>query len=85
MRLGKVRLDVTFEYVVDLEDKDMVAHAKECVFEDLGACHRELSGIYGDPEVLIVEEEVSGLSEADIPNFLRDNFAEEDFLTDIDP
>ena len=65
MRMGKVRLDVEFEYVVDLDNKNMVAHAKDALCEDIYNFTRD-----GDFEPLIVEEESPNAQEADIPEFL---------------
>ena len=81
MRIGKVRLDVKFEYVVDLDNRDMVSQAKDCLFEDLQSLHRETEWAFDE---LIVEEESWNLSESNIPDFLREGFEEEDLLADTD-
>lgn len=74
MRLGRLRLDVRLEYVVDLDNPDMRAHAQDCLFEDVGELYKE-----EDLLSLIVEEPDPGLSQADIPEFLLEacEFCEE--------
>jgi hypothetical protein len=67
MRLGKAK--VFLEYVVDLDNKDMIDHA-------LGALYEDLMSAYKNDEVhhLFVTEEDSSLKEEDIPEFLLESY-----------
>ena len=66
MRLGKV--SITHEYVVDLDNKDMVDHAKESLKEDIDSMvkYNEV-----DHAISIIKNS-KGLSQNDIPEFLLD-------------
>jgi len=66
MRLGKIYIPT--HYVVDLDAENMVHEAKDCMFEDLinAVKYNELADW-----VTVVED--SSLSEADIPDFLKDD------------
>lgn len=72
MRIGKVWLDVGFEYNVDLDDPLMVDYAKQLLYEDVQSLHRE-----GDLAELVRQRANSKLTEADIPDFIREVFDEE--------
>ncbi len=64
MRLGKVV--IKNEYVVDLDNKEMVEEATDCLFEDvMNAAKYDELGLW----IRTVED--SSLSEADIPEFLK--------------
>jgi hypothetical protein len=66
MRLGKVKIQI--EYVVDLDDEEMVQHAFDALYEDLcGAC--KYDSIH---DVLEITEEDPSLKQEDIPEFLLD-------------
>jgi len=67
MRLGKVQ--VTFEYVVDLDNQEMVDYAKESIREDIDSAVK-----YTNPINIIQEdmEECKFLEESDIAEFLLD-------------
>jgi hypothetical protein len=63
-RLGKVIFDLS--YVVDLDDADMVDHAKECIYEDIMSAYK-----YDEVQNYIeVTEPDKTLKESDIPQFL---------------
>ena len=63
MRLGKVYLSET--YVVDLDDEEMIEHAREAIYEDVryAVLHEEISSW------IDIKEDTS-LNEKDIPSFL---------------
>ena len=65
MRLGKIYISTS--YVVDLDNESMVDEAKTCMFEDItnAVKYDELASY------IKVKEDIS-LSEADIPEFLKD-------------
>jgi len=65
MRLGKVYIST--KYVVDLDDKSMVDEAKTCMFEDITNAVK-----YDELINWIKVKEDNSLSEADIPEFLKD-------------
>jgi len=66
MRLGKITLD--FEYVVDLDDEEMVEHAKNCLYEDIMN-----SSKYGELfDYISVGNEDKSLVPHDIPSFLKE-------------
>lgn len=73
MRLGKIYIDAS--YIVDLDDEDMVAHAKEVLCEDIYQ-----AGKYNETDYWIkIEETDPGLyTESDIPDFLMENLDEEE-------
>ena len=67
MRLGRVQ--ITNGYVVDLDNENMVQEAKDALFEDFS------NSILKYPvefDFLIEFKEESGLTEEDIPEFLKD-------------
>ncbi len=57
------------EYVVDLDDEDMVAHAKESVYEDVMNSVKHDS-LFGEIEI----DTDSPCSENDIPDFLLETY-----------
>jgi hypothetical protein len=63
MNLGKVR--VNLEYVVDLDNEDMVTYAKDALYEDLMTAHK-----YNGIADWITVVEAPEASENDIPEFL---------------
>jgi len=70
MRMGRVR--ILDEYIVDLDNEAMVGRAKEALIEDIFTAVK-FNEVLGALD--IVEEET--LTEADIPEFLRDDIGEE--------
>ena len=70
MRLGKVCIKI--EYVVDLDNEDMVEEAKACLFEDVmnAVKYDEI-----DSNINVVEDQ--SLTENDIPDFLKELFGQE--------
>ena len=67
MRLGKVKFWI--EYVVDLDNEDMVDHAVQAVMDDLHSMSNRSDMFY---DILSIVEDGS-LKEEDIPSFLIDN------------
>ncbi len=65
MTLGVIR--ISHEIVVDLENKDMVQHGKDALYEDLMNAVK-----YNELGSWIETEERKGLSKSDIPGFLLD-------------
>jgi len=63
VKLGKVIFDLG--YVVDLNDPDMVAHAKECIYEDIMSAYK-----YDEVQSYIEVVDAPGAKESDIPSFL---------------
>lgn len=63
MKLGKIQLSLS--YVVDLDNQEMVDHAKQCLYEDL-----ENMVKYNEISSWIAEYEDKKLKESDIPSFL---------------
>ena len=73
MRLGKVQ--VTFEYVVDLNNEDMVDSAKISIAEDIENSVKYDGLLLGGKTINIIDEtmdECKFLSQSDIPDFLRE-------------
>jgi hypothetical protein len=67
MRLGRVKLNL--DYVVDLDDKDMVDTAKECLYEDIGSMIK-----YNELWEAITVNEDENAEESEISSFLeKDN------------
>lgn len=66
MKLGKVKIEL--EYIVDLDNQDMVDQAKNALYEDLmnAAKYEELF------DMIEVTDEDKTLKETDIPEFLRE-------------
>lgn len=64
MKLGKVKIEL--EYIVDLDNQDMVDQAKNALYEDLmnAAKYEELF------DMIEVTDEDKTLKEEDIPEFL---------------
>lgn len=70
MRLGKVYIPTY--YVVDLDDENMVAEAKDCMLEDI------LNAVkYEEIASWIESTEDNSVLEEDIPEFLKGDEAEE--------
>lgn len=71
MKLGKVKIEL--EYIVDLDNQDMVDQAKNALYEDLmnAAKYEELF------DMIEVTDEDKTLKETDIPEFLREEDEEE--------
>ena len=65
MRLGRVEFNIG--YVVDLDDPDMVQHAKDSIVDDITNAARD--GVFCD----IIKDEMDGLGIGDIPDFLWDD------------
>jgi hypothetical protein len=65
MRLGKVSFGSA--YVVDLDNKEMVEHAKEAVYDDLTSAVK-----FGDAFNSLLVEEAPDAEEGEIPEFLLD-------------
>jgi len=71
MRLGRVR--VSIEYVVDLDNKEMVDHAKDCIVEDIDNAVK-----FNEEHTLLeIDTDGHGLEESDIPEFLLENQEQE--------
>jgi hypothetical protein len=68
VRLGKVRL-THVEYVVDLNNEDMVNHAKDALFEDIrnAVYHEEI----WDGWIEVEEDKKGELKPEDIAEFLK--------------
>jgi len=66
MRLGRVR--VLHEYVIDLDNKEMVDHAKEALAEDIFSAvkYNEVG------HLLEIDRDGHGLEESDIADFLKE-------------
>jgi len=64
MRLGRVEFNIG--YAVDLDNEDMVDHAKEAIFEDIQSANR--NGV----SINIVKDKSDSLTENDIPEFLME-------------
>lgn len=66
MRLGKVKIEL--EYVVDLDNDEMINDAKNAIYEDLMAAYKydELF------DAIHVTDEDKTLKEEDIPEFLKE-------------
>jgi hypothetical protein len=72
MRLGKITFDL--EYVVDLDNEDMVEYAKTCIYEDVMSAMK-----YNEIQNYIkVGDEDKSLTEDDIPAFLTDSILDEE-------
>ena len=67
MRLGK--LSYTIAYVVDLDDEDMVQHAREAIREDLEAAYKHDEFDKG----IKIDENNSDLTEDMIDSFLTED------------
>jgi hypothetical protein len=65
MRLGKVK--ISLEYVVDLDNEEMVDHATGALYEDLMEAYKH--NYVGN---FIITEEDKSLKEENIPEFLLD-------------
>lgn len=55
------------EYVVDLDNEDMVAHAKDSIYDDV-MCSVKFDSVYGEIEI----DNDTPCSENDIPEFLTE-------------
>lgn len=71
MRIGVVRLSL--EYVVDLDNEEMVQHAMNALYDDI---HYQVK--YNSVHEWITAEEEAAFTEADIPEFLLETFEEEE-------
>ena len=69
MRLGKI--ECCFGYVVDLDDEDMVACARESIIEDVANCHDY--GYEASFNILHGKKEEEIFTESDIPDFLKED------------
>ena len=67
MRIGKVKLDVKLEYVVDLDNPTMIAHAKDWIWDDLDNI------LCDEAYTLMVTEDAPDCSEADIHSGLLED------------
>lgn len=77
-RYGRVFFEIS--YVVDLDNRDMVDDAKQCVFEDV------MSAVTNDEvaECIKIKPDATA-SEADIPEFLlgrQDEDEDDDWIND---
>lgn len=71
MRLGTVQLE--YGYVVDLDDQDMVDHAKTAILEDMSHALGFNGALpAGNVSFQIDKDKDNSLSENDIPEFLLD-------------
>jgi hypothetical protein len=66
MRLGVVKFSA--EYVVDLDNSEMVEHARDAVFEDVTNAIK-----HGEVASWIKEVEDQNADEGDIPEFLLED------------
>ena len=66
MRLGRVQFNIG--YVVNLDDGDMVQHAKDAIADDITNAARD--GVFCD---IIHKDSHDEMSEGDIPEFLWDD------------
>jgi hypothetical protein len=71
MKIGKVHLSM--EYIVDLDNPEMVDEAKQCLYEDLMALYK-YDELFGHIETAPAPE----ATEDDIPAFLLDQGLEEE-------
>lgn len=70
-RLGRVYFNI--DYVVDLDNKEMVAEAKQCVFEDV------MNAVKNDELVANIKVTVDPTADTnDIPEFLRDHDSDDE-------
>lgn len=66
MRLGRVEFKIS--YVVDLDDEEMVNHARQAVFEDINS-----AGMYDEiSAITTIEPAEPQDTEAHIAEFLKD-------------
>ena len=66
MRLGRIEFNIG--YVVDLDNEDMVAAAKEAIYEDVQNAANE--GVRCN---IIHNSKLNKMTEGDIPSFLLDD------------
>ena len=66
MRLGRVR--IAHEYVVDLDNKEMVDHAKDALIEDM----QNIAKYDEYHHAIEIDKDGHGLEESDIPDFLKE-------------
>lgn len=71
MRLG--RIEIKLGYTIDLDDPEMVAHAKDAILDDI----RELYKHDDELLALIKIIRIRGLKESDIPVFLTEGLDED--------
>lgn len=70
MRMGKLIIELS--YVVDLDNEEMVEHAKQLLYDDVTSLANDV-----DIHSWVATIEDSSLSERDIPSFLLDEEDEE--------
>ena len=70
MKLGKVVINL--EYVVDLDNKEMVEHAQDALYEDLMSAYK----YNGLANWIGIKEGDENLSESDIPEFLLEELGD---------
>jgi hypothetical protein len=70
MKLGRVIFDLG--YVVDLENQEMVDHAKDCIYEDIMSAIK-----YNEVHNYLEVVEAPDASEGDIPEFLIEDHMED--------
>ena len=67
MRLGKVKFEIS--YVVDLDNEEMVEHAKSWIYDDISELEK-----YGvGPTIECCED--NSLKESDIPSSLQEDIS----------
>lgn len=76
MRLGRVVFNMGYGYVVNLDNEEMVQHAKDCMYEDVMSMVK-----YNDLASAIDTVEDSNVKEDQIPDFLTEDRT--DYLEDI--
>ena len=70
MRLGRVEFNIG--YVVDLDNEEMVDHAKEAIMDDITSASRNGVSLHTDTD--------GDYSEGDIPEFLLPEEEEADYI-----
>jgi hypothetical protein len=70
VKLGKIAFEIG--YVVDLNDPDMVAHAKEAILEDIMYAYKN-----SNEEAYIKTLPADDAEESDIPSFLIEETEED--------
>lgn len=68
MRLGRVYVEIG--YLVDLDNKDMVEHATEAIYEDV----RQLARDGEEFDLAVNTKEAPSAKEGDIPSFLTEDY-----------
>jgi len=70
--LGRVIIDKSIAYTVDLDDDDMVTHAKDAMLDDVDNAVK-----HNEVHQWMTVEEAPDAEEVDIPTFLLDDDEEE--------